>query len=133
MAEIINVYREYSPALRFIGKRYSNADRGIDGSYSEKWCEWFQNDWFDALEGLKRPDIDNGHIGLCRCDWIDFESNFQYWIGMFLPAGTDVPPGYDFADFVTRATLAFAGLKAGRTTEFTPCTTNVSRSLKKEA
>lgn len=38
MAEIINVYRQTIPAMRFIGKKYTDDDR-INGSFSAKWEE----------------------------------------------------------------------------------------------
>ncbi len=36
MPEIIKVQKEHQPALRFIGKRYSDADR-MDGGFGNKW------------------------------------------------------------------------------------------------
>ena len=41
MAEIVRVYRQEVPAMRFIGKRYA------DGGH---WGEWFANDWFSTVE-----------------------------------------------------------------------------------
>ncbi|HBT16022.1 MAG TPA: AraC family transcriptional regulator, partial [Firmicutes bacterium] len=35
MVEIIKVYRESLPALRLIGKRYTDSDRGIDGGFGK--------------------------------------------------------------------------------------------------
>jgi len=93
MAEIIKVYKEHQPALRFIGKRYTSAD-AADGGYGHKWGEWFQNDWFAPLEKLGEvKEIENGYIGFMReC------SGMEYWIGMFLPSSTQAPEGYDFID-----------------------------------
>lgn len=97
MAEIIRVYKEHLPRLRFIGKRYTNADR-IGGSYGARWGEWFQKGWFETLEKSGNDEnIENGYIGLMRCG-CDFENTFEYWIGAFLPADTTVPDGYDFID-----------------------------------
>ncbi|MGN6714677.1 hypothetical protein [Anaerocolumna jejuensis] len=42
MAEIIKVYKEHLPAVRFIGKRYTNTDRCKDGGFGYKWEEWFE-------------------------------------------------------------------------------------------
>ena len=99
MAEIIKVYKEHLPALRFIGKRYTNADRGSDGGYGCKWAEWFQNGWFEALEKLgEAKNIENGYLGFMRCNGSDCENSFEYWIGMFCESGTEVPKGYDFID-----------------------------------
>ena len=41
MAEIIKVFRENIPTMRFIGKKYDNFGH---------WGEWWQNGWFDLLE-----------------------------------------------------------------------------------
>lgn len=93
MAEIIKVVREQLPALRFIGKRYTERDR-VNGGFGHKWDEWFQNRWFAQLEGLPGvPGIEGGYLGFMRCF-----PDFEYWIGMFLPAGTAVPEGYESVD-----------------------------------
>lgn len=95
-AEIIKVYKEHLPSLRFIGKRYTNADR--IGGFGHKWGEWFENGWFETLEKLgEANDIENGYLGLMRCD-SGFENSFEYWIGMFLPVETAVPEGFEFID-----------------------------------
>jgi len=51
MIEIIKIYRQNINALRFIGKKYDNADRA-DGSFGvkSKWDEWFENGWFEAVK-----------------------------------------------------------------------------------
>ena len=41
MAEIIKIYREEIPAMRFIGKKYDDFGN---------WGEWFANGWFDEIE-----------------------------------------------------------------------------------
>ena len=41
MAEIIRVFKENIPTMRFIGKKYDNFGH---------WDEWWQNGWFDVLE-----------------------------------------------------------------------------------
>ena len=41
MAEIIKVFKEDIPSLRFIGKKYSGFGH---------WGEWWQHGWFDVLE-----------------------------------------------------------------------------------
>ena len=42
MAEIIKVFKENVPAMRFIGKKYSG--------FGPMWGEWFANGWFDLIE-----------------------------------------------------------------------------------
>lgn len=94
MTEIIKVFRDPVPAMRFIGKKY--ADYG-------GWGEWFMNGWFDAVEGaMGGPDAilavwenGGGYCGLERRGDVPFE----YWIGMFTPAGTPVPEGFACVDF----------------------------------
>lgn len=96
MAEIIKTFRESIPAMRFIGKKYP----GFGGW----WGEWFANGWFDKVEQamggtdaiLKIWENGAGYVGLeCRSE----EAPFAYWIGMFTPAGTAVPDGFDYIDF----------------------------------
>ena len=41
MAEIIKVFKENIPTLRFIGKKYNNFCH---------WDEWWKNGWFELLE-----------------------------------------------------------------------------------
>ena len=101
MPEIIKAYRQEVPALRFIGKRYGDADR-VDGGFGKQWGEWFENGC-DALKmscdfaPLGRVYADaEATIGLMR--WKD-GAPFQYWIGMFCPAGAPVPEGFGSIDF----------------------------------
>lgn len=99
MTEVIRTYRQSIPAIRFIGKKYSDEER-IDGSFGPYWGEWFSKGWFGELE--KNVDMKAGYedgdayIGLMR--WKDGEP-FEYWIGLFAPAGTAVPDGYLSVDF----------------------------------
>ncbi|MCL2462964.1 MAG: hypothetical protein FWF44_09885 [Defluviitaleaceae bacterium] len=106
MVELIKSYRQEVPALRFIGMKYGDEDR-VDGGFGKQWGEFFENGWFSALEGLAGGDpkgtCEDGdsYVGLMR--WKEGEP-FQYWIGMFLPAGTETPPelqstGFRHADF----------------------------------
>lgn len=104
MPEIIKVYRQSLGAMRFIGKRYTNADRDQYGMFGAKWGEWVENGWFDALHTLMpagfKAAYDEGDapIGLmCEKDQ-DF-NNFEYWIGFFMPENTPVPEGFQYVDF----------------------------------
>ena len=93
MPKIINVLKEHQPAVRFVGKRYTDADRA-DGGFGHKWGEWFQNAWFELLEQIgEAKGIEHGYMGLMRCC-----PDFEYWIGMCLPTGTDVPDGFEYMD-----------------------------------
>ncbi|MCL2059742.1 MAG: GyrI-like domain-containing protein [Oscillospiraceae bacterium] len=101
MAKIIKVYKENVPALRFIGKKYLDADR-VDGSFGAKWGEWFENDWFGLLEKLHNGNLadyhENGgaYIGLMR-DTV--EGVFEYYVGIFMPKDTAPPENFTFVDF----------------------------------
>lgn len=102
MSEIIKTYRQKLPAVRFIGKKYGDADR-VNGSFSKYWGDFFSNGWFDAIENAaggagKCGELyeDGGaYLGLMRCHEGE---PFQYWIGMFTPVGTKVPDGFGYVD-----------------------------------
>ena len=96
MAELIKVFREEVPAMRFIGKKYPN--------FGPMWGEWFANGWFDLLE-KNMGGVDSikqiwknggGYVGLERRGE---GQPFAYWIGMFTPADTPVPDGFSYMDF----------------------------------
>lgn len=101
MVEVIKTYLQPVGAMRFAGRRYGDEDR-VDGGFGRQWKEWFEADRFARLEALlteefRRSYEDSGaYIGLMR--WKDGEP-FEYWVGMFLPQGTEVPEGYGFVDF----------------------------------
>ena len=92
--KIISTSRQPVPALRFIGKKYSDADR-VDGLFSAKWDDWFENDWFSQLEALGPLDGWADYMGLMGHE----DGEFKYWIGMFLPADTPVPDGFGHMDY----------------------------------
>ena len=95
MAEIIKCFKEHLPALRLIGKRYTDKDRDSRGSFGSKWGEWFQNGWFDEIEKLGvLPENGDAYLGAMR----HVNGNFEYWIGMFFPVETAAPEGFDYVD-----------------------------------
>ena len=80
---ILEIKKESCPASRFIGKKY------ID---FPNWGEWWENGWFEALEQLPwLPINDSGYIGAVHI----VSGKPEYWIGMFFPAETAVPNGFD--------------------------------------
>ncbi len=95
MAEIIKVFKEHIPAMRFIGKRYDDIGH---------WGEWFANGWFDQLENamggvdkiLSIWENGGAYVGLERRKEAE---PFEYWIGMFTPADTAAPDGFCCIDF----------------------------------
>lgn len=101
MAEIVKVYQQEVPATRFIGKKYGDADR-VNGMFGAVWGTWFENGWFATLESrigdAWKGVLEDGdaYIGLMR--WKEGEP-FEYWVGMFAPADSEVPEGYAHCDF----------------------------------
>jgi len=96
VVEIVNVLREQVPALRFIGRRYTHADRDATGGFTARWQEWFAADRFSVLEAIgPAPEHGDARFGLMR---FTTAGEFEYWIGMFFPAGTPVPGGFEFVD-----------------------------------
>jgi hypothetical protein len=100
MYEITKAYVQNIPASRFIGIQYGDGDR-MNGGFGCKWGEWFENDRFNKIESLLSEDFKNSYedagayIGLMRHKEGE---PFQYWIGMFLPVGSEVPEGYGYVD-----------------------------------
>lgn len=91
MADIIKVFREEIPTLKFIGKKYENFGY---------WDEWWGNGWFDLLEStmggteaiLSLWKNGGGYLGLER----RAEGQpFSYHIGMLTPVETPVPEGFE--------------------------------------
>jgi predicted transcriptional regulator YdeE len=97
--EITNCLKEHFPALRFIGKRYTDADRDEYGSFGWKWGEWSRDSLFKALMANDPPSdkVEDGALGLMTCK-SPGNTDFTYWIGLLFPARTDVPEGFQFID-----------------------------------
>ena len=97
---IKKVYQQELPALRFIGKKC------IETSETENILNlldnWQLNGWFDDIEKQSGKDLktffDGGdsYINLVRKK---DGGNFEHWMGMFMPEGTNVPEGYEALDF----------------------------------
>ena len=94
MVKIIKTNKESVPPMRFIGKKYGNEDR-VNGLFGAKWGEWFENDWFSQLEKLGTIDGWEHYIGLMGHE----NGVFKYWIGMFMPANTKAPEGFEYMDY----------------------------------
>jgi len=99
-AEIIKVYKQDVPALRFIGKKYGNNDR-VDGMFGKYWGDWHQNGWFNVIEKQTNNPLKSiyedgdAYIGLMRGK----DGEFEYWIGILMPEGTPAPDGFQYLDF----------------------------------
>lgn len=93
---VTKVYKDHFPALRLIGTCYTNDDR-CDGGFGKQWDEWMESDRFRIMQqavGVSPFDGDTLGLMTMRGDM----TGFTYWIGLFFPAGTDVPEGYDYLD-----------------------------------
>lgn len=100
MYEITKSYIQSLPEVRFVGMKYGDQDR-VNGGFGCQWGDWFENNRFEKLVAFVTEEYKSGYedadayVGLMR--WKEGEA-FQYWIGMFLPKGTEVPEGYGFVD-----------------------------------
>lgn len=81
MVQLIDLFKEFLPTVKFIGKRYLDRDRDQYGSFSQKWEEWFQKGYFQTLEKQLTDHPYPEYLGLMR----ETKSGFEYWIGMYFP------------------------------------------------
>ena len=101
MVELVKVYGQDTPDMRFVGRKYGAADMAPGGGYGNVWGEWFSKGLFAPLEELcegHRAGIedDGAYVGLIRNKP---GGPSEYWVGMFLKAGAPVPEGYQYVDF----------------------------------
>jgi len=97
---IKNVYKQELPALRFIGKQCGETPE--PQNILKLLDNWQLNGRFDAIE--KQSGIDyktlyeggDAYISLVRKN---DSGTTEHWMGMFVPAGTEVPQGYQAIDF----------------------------------
>jgi hypothetical protein len=97
---IKKVYQHELPALRFIGKKCIETSE--TANVLNLLDNWQLKSRFDDIE--KQSAIDyktffeggDAYINLVRKK--DGE-NFEYWMGMFMPEGTEIPQGYEAIDF----------------------------------
>lgn len=84
--KIIEIKRETCTAARLIGKKYVNGPN---------WNEWWENNWFAALETVKPlPFNTDAYIGAVHI----VNGMPEHWIGMFFPVNTEVPDGFEYVD-----------------------------------
>ena len=84
--KILEIKKESCPACRLIGKRYEG--------YAN-WAEWWENNWFATLESIERiPFNGDAYIGAVHIA----DGMPERWIGMFFPADTEVPEGFEYVD-----------------------------------
>lgn len=92
-AKLLKTERFSLPASRFIGRRYTGSDRQNE-TFGHLWQEWFEKELFPPLEALgSLAEHGGAYAGLMRPQ----NGELEYWIGMFFPEQTAVPPGYESA------------------------------------
>ena len=86
MNQVIKVYKQQVPAMKFVGKKYVG-----DDVYSH-WGEWFANGWFDKVEeAMGGVDNilniwiadDNGCLGTKFCSSRYFDSCARFSLYRF--------------------------------------------------
>lgn len=98
---IVTCYKQNFPKSRFVGIKYGDADR-VNGMFGWVWGQWFEQGRFETLERKLEEEFQfvypdwSAYIGLMR--YKEGEP-FEYWIGMFLPEGSEVPEGFSYVDF----------------------------------
>ena len=84
--KLLEIKKESWPSARLIGKRYTGAPN---------WGEWWENDWFTVLEAKQcLPNNGDAYIGAVHI----VDGMPERWIGMFFPADTEVPEGFESVD-----------------------------------
>lgn len=91
MVTILETRREACPALKLVGRRYTDADRDAGGSFAAQWGQWFQNNWFAPLQQESIAESQDSYVGAMRIA----ETGFEYWIGVFMAPEAPVPQGYE--------------------------------------
>lgn len=94
MVKIVKTLVEKMPAVKLIGRRYTDKDRDENGMFSGWWGKWFEEGLFDKLKvchGLER--ISDDYIGAIRC--LGEGKGFEYWIGMLMAPDDAAPEGFD--------------------------------------
>ena len=97
-AGIIKVYKQKVPAMRFIGKNYGNV------SYPN-WDDAWSIDLFGKIEKASGGE-DKIHAlyedsdAYCGLFYRNIETGeYNAWLGMFAPPGTEIPEELNFIDF----------------------------------
>jgi len=99
MAEIVKVYRQAIPAVKFIGNKFGDEDR-VNGSFAACWEQWLEQKWPDIINeaagGVEETSAlyEDGDACLGFMRYKQGEP-FQYWIGKFAPLDTIPPEGLE--------------------------------------
>ena len=90
MARIIKAYKEQMQAAVLAGKLYHAGDRDGNGSFSQRWEEWFQNGWFELVEAAGQPYNGGDYVGAMRMNG----GVFEYWIGILMRSCGELPASF---------------------------------------
>jgi len=92
---IKNIYKQQLPALRFIGKKYTEPPE--PKKILNLLNDWQLNSWFDIIERKAgcEPRFSDAYISLVR----EKDAAFEHWMGVFMPKETEVPYGFEAIDF----------------------------------
>lgn len=95
MAEIIRTYKQSVPATRFIGRK----DPLNGGGWGEgaTWAALSEIEKAAGSEANAYFEDAGAYIGLLHFD--KKPNPLGYWIGIFAPAETPVPEGFEYFDF----------------------------------
>lgn len=88
MVQINSVSNEKLPDVRLVGKRYR-----ADESFSLKWKEWKENDWFSTLANPESL-YSSSYVGAKHI----VNGALEYWIGMLCLPNTNIPKGFEYID-----------------------------------
>lgn len=92
--EIVKVYKESLPDVKLVGKRFTNKDRDESGTFSHYWQQCFHEGWPATLKQCESiPGVSDDLVGAMRMAGDD--GGFEYWIGVFLAPGAQVPDGFE--------------------------------------
>jgi len=103
--KIVKTFKQDIQALRFIGKKYPVVNKNpkeVFDKILENLDNWRWNHMFSAIEKQSNTDLKtlyeggDSFVGLIRKKEGMVS---EYWLGIFMPPGTDVPAGYQMIDF----------------------------------
>lgn len=92
--EIVKVYQESLPAVRLVGKRYTNADRDESGTFAGHWQQCFAEGWpqawaqCDSADGTRQDLVGAMHT-------TGDDGQFEYWIGTLVAPESAAPDGFE--------------------------------------
>ena len=95
---ILKCYRETIPDCCFAGRLYTSADF-LEDTINGKWRQWLESGRFQLLTELQTPEFQaaypeaSAYVGLIRGGG---GNRLLYGIGMFLPAESPIPQGFDY-------------------------------------